>query len=265
MPRENWIRARRDLHCPRCDKPDGCVISKDGKAAICIRVSDGAVKEIANSGWLHMLNGQTIAPLGQPPAKPPKINAAMLARQFRRALNTQMLKALADNLGVSAYALDLLQVGWCIKSQAFSFPMTNACKQIIGIRLRNWRGEKWAVPGSKNGLFVPLVPLGDPVYVVEGPTDAAAAITLGLSAIGRPSCSAGGQMICLLLRGREHKRVVILSDRDKPDEHGRRAGQEGALQLARQLGGSVSIVLAPAKDLRTWVKAGATRKEVEAL
>ena len=51
----NWIRVSRDRRCPVCDHPDWCLVSADGTAAICARVSDGAVKRCGEAGYLHHL------------------------------------------------------------------------------------------------------------------------------------------------------------------------------------------------------------------
>jgi len=34
-----WIRVNKQRACPVCGKPDWCLISQDGKAAICARTS----------------------------------------------------------------------------------------------------------------------------------------------------------------------------------------------------------------------------------
>jgi len=49
-----------------------------------------------------------------------------------------------------------------------------------------------AVKGSRSGLFIPeSESAGEGLYVVEGPTDTAAALTPGLSVVGRPRARAG--------------------------------------------------------------------------
>ena len=62
--KHNWVRTMdAGIECPVCYKPDGCLISADDpenpSAAICIRVSEGSVKEVKGGGsYLHHLNGR---------------------------------------------------------------------------------------------------------------------------------------------------------------------------------------------------------------
>jgi hypothetical protein len=58
--------------------------------------------------------------------------------------------------------------------------MNDGKRSVIGIRLRNDLGRKWAVTGSRQGLFLPGPHPGQTVLIVEGPTDAAAAVDLGV-------------------------------------------------------------------------------------
>jgi hypothetical protein len=100
--------------------------------------------------------------------------------------------------------------------------------------LRNDLGRNWAVKGSKRGLFYnfPAVPAPlfirqtwggrEPLLIVEGPTDAAAAIDLGYRVIGRPSCVGCEDMIAALVRQSGAGTTLIIADNDGP-------GQLGAL------------------------------------
>jgi hypothetical protein len=36
-----WLRVSKRNRCPVCDKPDWCLLSEDGKAAICARIESG--------------------------------------------------------------------------------------------------------------------------------------------------------------------------------------------------------------------------------
>ena len=59
-----WVRVSRRNRCPVCDKPDWCLISEDGKAAICARIESDT--KAGEAGWLHKLDNSM--PL--PPPKP---------------------------------------------------------------------------------------------------------------------------------------------------------------------------------------------------
>lgn len=147
-------------------------------------------------------------------------------------------------------SLEVLGVVWAGEYHAWAFPMRDAAGKIIGMRLRNSRGRKWAVRGSKQGLFIPQVPVADSMlWLCEGPTDTAAALTLGLYAVGRPSCSACVGMTLALLSRRRFRRVVIVADADGP-------GLAGADKLAESMTVPFIVWIPPAKDLREFVRGG---------
>lgn len=97
------------------------------------------------------------------------------------------------------------------------------------------------------------------VYVVEGPTDAAAMRALDLEVIGRASCLHQSRDLRERLRGR---RVVVMADNDD-------VGIAGANKLATYLEGfSAAWVINPpegVKDAREWITAGAKRGDIESI
>jgi len=128
---------------------------------------------------------------------------------------------------------------------------------VCGIILRRPDGSKWAVTGSRHGLFVPRnFPIGDTLVICEGASDTASMLMLCFDAVGRPSCNSGSGLLIDLVQCHHFVHVVIVADRDLP-------GQRGARYLASRLVGYVSggvrIVTPPAKDAREWVGQGATR------
>lgn len=94
--------------------------------------------------------------------------------------------------------------------------------------------------GSKHGLFVAKQPTaGDTVAVVEGVKDAAALHSLGIAAVGLPTCRMDGGF-ARMFRGCN---VVIIPDRDK-------AGTDGANETGGVLFGvaaSVKVAELPAE------------------
>ena len=135
--------------------------------------------------------------------------------------------------------------------------MHNGAEEFAGIRLRSDDGDKWALKGSRQGIFIPSMDLQGEVLVVEGPTDAAAAVSLGFYAIGRPSCTGGVREIAALCQRMGIKRLSVLADNDGP-------GISGARAFCGQIGLPTRLVVTLTKDLRDWVKNGATRQAVEA-
>jgi len=158
----------------------------------------------------------------------------------------------------------MLGAAWAVEYKAWAFPMRDGARRVIGIRLRADNGRKWAVPGSRNGLFWPLGIPGeenDLIVICEGPTDAAALLSVDLAAIGRPSCTGGVPLLKAALDRIGRRDVAILSDADVP-------GRQGARRLAqeiRHLARSVRIIEPLAgKDARAWISNfRATRQVIE--
>lgn len=146
---------------------------------------------------------------------------------------------------------------------AFAFAEYDGRGQLVGFSLRTEDGRKGAASskatGAKRGLVVPnnLNDLPDPVLCVEGASDVAACVALGLPAVGRPSNRAGAADLADLLDGRA---VLVVGERDgKPG--GAWPGRDGAKSVAQQVAGrwgeSVEWTLPPVgtKDIRAWLKA----------
>ncbi|MBK9129955.1 MAG: hypothetical protein IPM13_19585 [Phycisphaerales bacterium] len=153
---------------------------------------------------------------------------------------------------------------WLRRADVAGFPMQHGSR-VVGVRLRvTATAEKRSLSGCREGVFVPagLEP-GAPLWVVEGPTDAAAVLSIGLVAIGRPSATGGGDPVVDLVRELRPMSVVVVADHDA---HG--VGQRGATDLAVRLAlrvADVRVVLPPGgvKDSRAAVIAGARREDFE--
>lgn len=180
-----------------------------------------------------------------------------LAESYERAACDTKVARFAGELGVSPESLRRLSVGW--DGEAWTFPMTDASGTVTGIRRRFPDGRKLSVKCGREGLFLPNgLPDSGLLVVCEGPTDCAAVLTLGLPALGRPSCRGDVRILCEFCRGRD---VVVLGDGDEP-------GRIGAWTLAptlRLYSTSVRVIRPPeaVKDAREWLRRGATRKVVQ--
>lgn len=232
--------------------------------AVCMRVGEGAIKRTRNDGYLHRLGERrrvehvrvlTVT------STPTRQDIPVLAERYRTAVNPARLARHAETLGVSVDSLNRLRVGWAFDAGAWSFPMTDAGGGVRGIRLRAENGRKWSVTGGREGLFIPAdLPDSGPLLMVEGPTDTAALLDLGLEAVGRPCCTGGVKLLVELVTRRRVKDVVVVADNDP-------AGERGAGSLASTLAvyaSSVRIIRPPdnVKDARAWVIAGAKAEHV---
>lgn len=184
---------------------------------------------------------------------------AMWRRWFERTEHTHV-DGLGISLGVDTDCLKAIGCAWSTFG-AFAFPMREPGGSVIGIRLRNDKGDKWAVKGSKSGLFIPsdysYMPDGV-LYLVEGPTDLAAAMTIGLRAIGRAACLGQEQMVIDYVHRNSIDRLVIVTDNDEP-------GLRGAEKLQSMLSVLSCIWVPPCKDLREFVNLGGDYKTMQTI
>lgn len=268
--RNDWQRVSRDHPCQVCGRADWCLFSgpaHDPAAAICARIESD--KRCGEAGWLHRLRDDSFRPTHRAAkistATTPMVDFTAMARRCFERLGPVGRCDLADELGVLPESLDRLCVGWSDVHQAYSFPMCDSGRNIRGIRLRSKNGRKWAVRGSRQGLFIPkgISSWPDLLLICEGPTDTAAMIDLGFDAIGRPSCSGGVGLVMGVIVP-EHqavpREVAIVADDDGP-------GWRGAWRLAGQAVSYVPLVrvISPpegVKDAREWKRQGATRDDV---
>ncbi|MBE3123709.1 MAG: helix-turn-helix domain-containing protein [Planctomycetes bacterium] len=209
---------------------------------------------------------------------------------FRKQVGRASLEQLAADWHVSPAALDALGIGF--DRYAYTFPMCNAAGQVVGLHLRPKKGGKTNAPGSTLGLFLPslplqsrtlstplstrgvthdtltvspvirrVVPFGDLQLVVEGVSDAAAALSLGFTAVGTPGAGTCGEMVVELFARRANACPCVVGDNDD-------AGVMGAERLREALLAArvpCRVLFPPAgfKDLRAWFVGGLTTGELQ--
>lgn len=268
MRHPDWINVTPSNPCPVCSRPTPehtsrwCRVHRNKEIAICPFVE--SKKFIEDAGWVHRLTGDTNEsrntipyPIRQP--LPRIVHWDRIVASYCEAVQPDRLATLASNLGVSDLALDRLSIG-SKEAGEWTFPMYDNNRRVIGIRIRAEDGSKYAVTGSRNGLFIPRgISKGDPLIICEGPTDTAAMLDLGYDVIGRASCLSGNELIPPLCKDRQ---VVILADSDD-------AGRLGAKKLAESIIAvtkSLRVITAGyCKDAREWLRSGATRREVDSV
>ncbi|MBN2128394.1 MAG: hypothetical protein JW741_02820 [Sedimentisphaerales bacterium] len=183
---------------------------------------------------------------------------ARLAERYRNALTKPLLRQLADQLGVDPEALRRLDVGWHTDLQCWTFPHFDHLRRVVGIGTRYTNGRKRFLKRSHPGLHIPegLDEMPDLILLVEGPSDTAACLSMGLAAIGRPN-NYGNIFLGRAIGKRE---CIVVGDFD-PKPTGLWPGKEGAEAVARQLAAElrrpVPWALAPDghKDIRDWLAA----------
>jgi len=267
-----WKRVSKRRPCPICGRPDWCGVSGDGQVAHCMRVESS--HKTSTGGWIHRLTDDPpVTPVYRhkaTSADPVKIDCEQIMARYRAETLPEDVRRLATDLGLTADSLRRLDVARAGPHRAWAFPM-RAPDGLVGIRLRNDQADKWAITGSRQGLFIPDGHVGDQcddVLVCEGPTDTAAMLDLGFYAVGRPACRGQEDMLIGLLYRRN---IVILADRDepktRPDGTVWYPGQQGAAHLANLLIGKARTVKVvkplKGKDARAWKRAGATRQIIE--
>ena len=267
-----WQRVTNQRRCPICEKPDWCLYAGpayDPTAAICARVE--SEKRCGEAGWLHRLRDdstwrprrRTIRFGSSSQTTATGIDFDQIAAQCVDATNLSALRRLAENLGLSENSLIRLGVGWSRKHCAWTFPMRDTSRTVVGIRLRFLSGNKLSIKGGKEGLFIPSgLADTETLLVCEGATDAAAVVEIGFTAIGRPSCRGGRQLILEYVKQHKPAQVAIVADGDT-------VGQCGAESLAASLLAYVAVrIITPPdgiNDARQWKQQGATQDDVQAV
>lgn len=215
------------------------------------------MKLMGNGGHWHPDGDKhpTFVPRRTP--EPPRIDAGAMMNQFARHTNWADVGILAHNLGVSRASLENIGCVWADRHSAWAFPMFSGSGECVGIRLRLRDGRKLSVRGGHEGLFMPHG-RNTTCYLVEGATDLAAALTLGLWGIGRPSCRGAVAYTQVTINRLGVQRVIIIGDNDTP-------GINGAKALAAELQVPVASMLLPTKDLREYVRMGGTLDLLRAL
>ncbi|MDI9431683.1 MAG: hypothetical protein QM570_08190 [Planctomycetota bacterium] len=273
MACDRMERVSRARPCPICGKHDWCLVAADGSAAICQRVEAGSLKKCGDAGFLHILvdrhdghdrhrrgvRWRHVAKisLGQDASGP---DFGRLSAKYQSQLTGEGFEALTRSLGLSRGGLLRLWVGW--DGRAYTFPMSDASGEVIGIRRRFPNGKKASIGGSKNGLFIPTDLRRDgPLLICEGPTDTAAALDVGFDAIGRPNCNSLIAMTVRAAQGRDE--IAVIADNDA-------AGRTGANRLANALAlccSCVRVIHPPdgVKDLRQWRGTGLTSETLQGM
>lgn len=185
-----------------------------------------------------------------------------------------------DVLGVSITSLNALGARYAMPKHARDRPawlMPEKTPQgtICGLARRFPDGSKKQWPGTKRGLAYTHgwdAEIAGAILLVEGHSDTAACLTMGLTAIGRPSNTGGVEYLAELLAPAAigaNVPVLIVAENDRKPS-GQWPGLHGAQQTAQALANlwerPVWVALPPdgIKDTRSWLNAQKlTSRELE--
>lgn len=255
-----WIRVTKSNPCPICESPDWCVYNEKG-VVLCMRHPSPRPSKGNAGGWIHNTGETTkiVMPYRKPEIRE-EVDFKNLWKDMEKVSTPNSLMIFAEKLGVDPMALYSLGCTWSIKESAWAFAMKDDNENIIGIRLRSENGQKWAVKGSRAGLFIPnvIISPGHELMITEGPSDAAAALCMGYQAIGRPSCQGQEKMIRDYVKRKGFKKAIILADNDDP-------GLIGASRLQSEIAVTSCVVTLPCKDLRQFYGHGGNKMMIESM
>lgn len=214
----DWMRVTRSNPCAVCGGADWCTRSADGAVAMCMRIE--SPREARGGGWIHRTSA---GPLRLPPVQA-TMPVADWSRKAREMFEHQAARharwQLAEHLGVDAVALERLGVGVSPDGSFTSWPERDATGRTIGIVRRYPDGTKKHMSGGNAGLYIPRDwnSAAGPILLPEGGSDTAALLTMGLCAIGRPSCTGGVALLTELLKRHLERAVVVLGENDRKPE-----------------------------------------------
>jgi len=267
-----WAEVSKSEPCEICDSDHWCTRNVDGRRC-CMRIKSDT--PMRNGGWLHRGDAPTVV-VERPRER--RITDTELANRFGPLARACYVKQggaimeLAGRLGVTTDSLDRLHVGF--DGLGWTFPEQNHRGQVIGINRRFSDGGKVCYVGSRRGLTYAddWADAGGPILLVEGGSDVAAGVMMGLCVVGRPSNTGGVEYLIRLLGRHTDRKIVILAERDEKDRSilvrhdsacrccgqcfsGKFGAVETSKRLSRKLERIVQWTFLPdgAKDLRAWV------------
>ena len=262
-----WLRVSKKQPCVICGRFDWDTFTSDGGFACCMRIMDGCIRQLKNGGYLFKLTPNEIRPLPKQIEKQPQEVKDFGALVYENEIKTsdRKLNEYAQTMSLPGWPLRLMRCG--LYQGTMGFPMRDATGQFIGVRMRATNGQKWCIPSSRNGLFIACSTHPDLNteygFIVEGGTNVAALLSIGVLSVGRPSNTAGLDMLVEYLRPSRRTLVICRDNDTKPTAL--QNTLRGAWLLAQALiecKKRVKMVVTPTKDCRDWVTGGAGKSAI---
>lgn len=242
----------------------GCAAHADIFAYIMKRDNCGFVKAVET-----LSGGRSVVSVTPKPKSPRWLKDDNLPARYFEDLMTNWTKEttsedlhwLADDLGVAREPLHCLGVAWADDHNAFAIPMRHGDGTMCGIRLRDKNAKKWAVKGSRQGLFIPTGVPRREMAVTEGPTDCAAVLSMGLFAIGKSAAMQAPEEILIFIKIHNIQRVIVFPDNDPPKIIPGKTekfypGLKGASKLIDVCPVPTCQLVMPTKDVRAFANLG---------
>lgn len=288
---------RGAVHCRRCFTRGAAITPSDGIATIrwwldlnfpesLAYLADllGVASNRTNRPSVLSRRSSTVSFSPEPDLARDLVEAhTQFARDAYRRMAPATRTRLAKHLMVSSSSLTALRIGTTSDDRASTWPMRNEKQDVIGVRIVGlpWTDDchaKWSRRGSQSGLFIArgteqatransadqIAATDRALFITEGASDTAAAISLGLWVIGRASCNSASFFVDRYIRLHKPSSLTIIADHDD-------AGRSGAIRLAKSLCQNlpkplhtVQIITPPNlnHDLRDWIGQGANQADI---
>lgn len=252
---KDFVRVGRGLPCHLCNKQSWCLIHRSGTWGICQRVPTDTT--YGDAGWRYSIPEKI--DVSAHADAPSRVCPAEIEQEWKsthvHAFDSVWARA-PESYHALQYEMERLEIkGVFRRPQQVTFPMRDARGRLCGVQFRDLpSGRKWCLQGSRLGLFLPHDWQSmdwQTTYICEGPTDTAAVLSLGCSAVGRPSSGTGSHLISKWLTNLTEppERIVIVADPDPP-------GQLGAMMLAKVINPDIIATPLSHKDARECIMKG---------
>lgn len=280
--------------CNQC-APDGIGDGFDAVAAFgCVELAEARrlVADYLNAAkptkrkrkpFLALLKPAKVGGADDPERARRRAEAPAAVAKFQSQMTAERLAALERDTGVSAGAWQSLGVGYCDgddlvtfsvsgeeawlrldPSEAWAIPEMDATETIVGFSCRAIGGAKGCPAGGSRGLVISPTwgEASDERLIVEGGSDVASCLAMGIAAAGRSSNTAGVAELSTLLANSPTDSFLIVGENDageRANGHewpGRFGAKRTAERLSKALDAPVRFAMMPdgAKDVRDWLR-----------
>ena len=183
----SWSRCSSGTPCKICGATRWCGYTDQGRVC-CMAEAKGRTEDMDTTGFRRLRvdgNGgvhywpadQSIHVTSNQKPRIKKVTATTINWErihlkFQSSLPPH-LDWLCAELDIDKLTVSEMQVGWSDGHFAYTFPMRDNNRKIVGFRLRKRDGGKYAIRGSREGLFLPSLVKGPEqmIVIAEGPSD----------------------------------------------------------------------------------------------